>query len=291
MKLSNIITVLALLVFVSACKKEEDKGPKLIFKYTFDKDGERLDNFGQPATIPTGNAAQTPDLKELGIHSIELIDYVVSFPTNQTVIYKGETRSKNGVSGIDFDQELIVKDGEVLIEIPLSEITPGAYTYLRNSLGYQKGEIDFYYNDPTYGAFDLTADLVSFVGYKTYISKFKMGSETIQVNDVVNQGYWAVHVENPASVTKTGSSPAQATTVPNPLGNNSPIPAGSCLVTGAFETPLVITGNETADIVVEVSITTNNSFEWTEVNVDGKFEPEVENLVDMGTRGLKARVL
>lgn len=290
LKLNHFFIAASILLLVAACNKTEEE-PKLIFKYTFDKNGDRLDNLGQPATIPVGNAAQTPNMKELGIHSIELIDFVFSFPTNSTIIYKGETKTKNGISGIDFDQELVVKDGEILIEIPLSEITPGTYTFLRNSLGFQKGEIDFYYNDPTYGPFDLTGELASFVGYKTYISSFKVGADNITVNDVVNQGYWAFNVTNPINVTQSGSSPANATTVPNPLGANSPIPPGSCLVTGAFETPLVITGNETENITIEVAVTTNNSFEWEDVNPDGKFEPAHENVVDMGTRGLKARIL
>ena len=49
----------------------------------------------------------------------------------------------------------------------------------------------------------------------------------------------------------------------------------------------MITGNETKNIEVQLSLSINNSFEWQEVNVDGKFEPSVgENVVDMGLRGL-----
>ena len=48
-----------------------------------------------------------------------------------------------------------------------------------------------------------------------------------------------------------------------------------------------ITGNETQDITVTLSFSINNSFEWTEVNVDGKYEPAAgEQVVDMGLRGL-----
>ena len=36
-----------------------------------------------------------------------------------------------------------------------------------------------------------------------------------------------------------------------------------------------------------MALTTNNSFEWTEVTADGKFEPtNGEQVVDMGFRGL-----
>lgn len=75
--------------------------------------------------------------------------------------------------------------------------------------------------------------------------------------------------------------------MPYPLFDSSPIPPGSCVVTGAFENPLVITGNETESIEVTLSFSISNSFEWTEVNPDGKYEPAIsEQVVDMGLRGL-----
>lgn len=83
------------------------------------------------------------------------------------------------------------------------------------------------------------------------------------------------------------------TTVPNPLFATSPIPAGSCLVTGEFvdntmvNSPLVVTGLETADIIITVSLSTNKSFEWMDSTPDGYYEPSVgEAVVDMGIRGL-----
>lgn len=67
----------------------------------------------------------------------------------------------------------------------------------------------------------------------------------------------------------------------------SPIPQGSCVVTGEFENGFSITGNETEDVVLTLSFSINNSFEWSEVNNDGKYEPEAgEQVVDMGLRGL-----
>ena len=62
------------------------------------------------------------------------------------------------------------------------------------------------------------------------------------------------------------------------------------LVTGRFDSPLVVTGEETTDIVVEVAVSINQSFEWEEINQDGKYEPAIETVVDMGTRGLRANV-
>jgi hypothetical protein len=73
--------------------------------------------------------------------------------------------------------------------------------------------------------------------------------------------------------------------VPNPLFATSPIPAGSCLVTGEFASPFTITGNETEDITVVISLSTNNSFEWRD-NGDRLFDPQVDTVVDMGLRGM-----
>jgi hypothetical protein len=71
-----------------------------------------------------------------------------------------------------------------------------------------------------------------------------------------------------------------------PIAGTSPIPSGSCVVTGEFSTPLTITGSETSDVVIVVSLSTNKSFEWTD-DGDGIFEPlDGDQIVDMGIRGL-----
>ena len=59
------------------------------------------------------------------------------------------------------------------------------------------------------------------------------------------------------------------------------------MVTGKFAQNLIINGSETRDVVITLSLSTNNSFEWQEVTADGKYEPSIgENVVDMGLRGL-----
>ena len=108
------------------------------------------------------------------------------------------------------------------------------------------------------------------------------------------QGYWGFYTNYMNTDIKTEGQAPQTTVVnPNP---NSPIPPGSCLVTGTFVTnaapnvsaPLTITGNETQDIIITVSLSTNKSFEWKEMTFDGLFQPEIgETVVDMGLRGLK----
>ena len=80
---------------------------------------------------------------------------------------------------------------------------------------------------------------------------------------------------------------AAGTTVPNPIFATSPIPAGSCVVTAEFDTPLVIPAEPTADVVITVSLSTNKSFEWTENSTPGYYEPLAgDQVVDMGIRGM-----
>jgi hypothetical protein len=96
-----------------------------------------------------------------------------------------------------------------------------------------------------------------------------------------------------------GQSPLGATTVVNPNFANSPIPAGSCVVTAKFTnnlgttaSPLIITGSETNDIIITVSLSTNKSFEWLEVGApDGYYKPDAgEKPIDMGIRGMLPKV-
>ncbi len=59
------------------------------------------------------------------------------------------------------------------------------------------------------------------------------------------------------------------------------------MVTGKFSTPLTITGVDKKNVVITLSLSTNNSFEWIDTNGNGKYDPsEGENVVDMGLRGL-----
>lgn len=61
-------------------------------------------------------------------------------------------------------------------------------------------------------------------------------------------------------------------------------------MTGPFATPLTLTGNETEDIEVALSFSTNQSFEWSDANGNGQYDSPNDIPVDMGLRGLKAIV-
>ncbi len=266
-----------------SCEDEDDSdnGPYLIVKFQFDPNQARLNNLGQPASIPSGHAAQSPDFSKISAHYFELAPTAYTQLTEGTVLYHADETTQGGSVAIDFSKAVIVREGEVFLKIPLSQVAQGNYEYVRVSLAYQEYNISVRNN----GA-DYQGKLASFVGYNNYITTHTLGNNSFPVNGNRLQGYWAFAL-NDLPYASSGQAPAGATTVPNPIASTSPIPPGSCVVTGKFAQNLVINGSETRDVVITLSLSTNNSFEWQEITADGKFEPSIgENVVDMGLRGL-----
>lgn len=305
---SLVVFTCAGLLLVSSCKKDKDTTPSnpaatpaqpsLVFKFKFDSTQVRLDNFGNPSTVASGNAAQSPKFNVMSQHYIELAGDFDALGAGQ-VLYNGATTTAGGASAIDYGQASQSAQGQVFFSKPLSQITPGSYKWLRVSLAYQNYNIT-YKSSYIPGSGLGTGTLASFIGFRTYLTSYKINGHTYVPTSSAggpgnhDQGYWGFET-NIAGTNYfvDGQAPAGATTVPNPLFATSPIPAGSCVVTGQFldhtsaNSPLVITGNETSDIVITVSLSTNKSFEWHEVTADGYFQPEIgETVVDMGVRGM-----
>lgn len=281
-----LIPISFLFFLLSSCKEENPttstQSPKLIFKFKFDPDQQRLGNFGEVKEIPANHAAQTPRFNTMGVHYIELSEKGDIPAYNGTLVHESPVTSKGGSEAIDFDQALYAGDGEVFYSTEIKNITPGIYENLRISLSYQKYSIDFRAQN-----LDLTGTIASFVGANTYIDSYTINEEVVEVNGNKLQGYWAFETDFEGVPVIEGQAPSGATTVPNPLHLSSPIPPGSCLVTGQFENALEITGNETEDVVIICSVSINNSFEWEDKNSNGTYEPsEGDVVVDMGVRGL-----
>jgi hypothetical protein len=254
----------------------------LVVKFKFDPDQQRLDNLGQPASVPMGHAAQTPNFHTISAHYFELAPDAYTQLGEGDVLYHAPETTQGGANAIDFSKAKIVSEGEAFLKIPLRQVQAGNYNWVRVSLSYQNYGIKFLQSGVEYNG-----TLASFVGFNTYITSHSIGNNFFDVNANRLQGYWAFALDD-YPFSSEGQAPAGATTVPNPLASTSPIPAGSCVVTGKFDNELRINGSETKDIVVTLSLSINKSFEWQEVNADGKFEPSAgENVVDMGLRGLK----
>lgn len=285
----KILIALALSFISFSCTDEDDdviiaeetqNEPQLIIKFKFDPTQERLNNIGQPSTVLAGNAAQSPIFNGISAHYLEFAPNAFTQVGDGAVLYNGASTTLGGANAIDFSQAIIVGEGEAFLSIPLKNIAVGSYEYVRVSLSYQNYNINVLASGTDY-----VGTLASFVGYNNYITTHSINGNPFVVNDDVLQGYWAFGI--PSVGFYTSGQSTGVTTVPNPIAGTSPIPAGSCLVTGKFANNFVITGNETKNVEVELSLSINNSFEWHEVNVDGKYEPAAgENVVDMGLRGL-----
>ena len=284
--MKRIVGLFLILVSVFSffsCEDEDDtvNEPYLIVKFQFDPNQVRLNNLGQPATIPPGHAAQSPDFSKISAHYFELAPTAYTQLGDGAILYHADETTAGGTVAIDFSKAVVVGEGEAFLKIPLSQVAQGNYEYVRVSLAYQEYNISIRNN----GA-DYQGKLASFVGYNSYITTHSIGNNSFPVNGNRLQGYWAFAL-NDFPYATSGQAPAGATTVPNPIASTSPIPTGSCVVTGKFAQNLIINGNETRDVVITLSLSTNNSFEWQEVTADGKFEPSIgENVVDMGLRGL-----
>jgi hypothetical protein len=260
-----------------------DGGPRLILKFRFDSTQVRLNNLGGASTVPAGRGAQSPRFNRMSAHYVEFAPTATTQLGQGDVVYFAPETTMGGANAIDHDLGLNVADGQAFVNIPLSDLGPGTYQWLRVSLAYQNYDVRFYYNDVGY-----LGTIASFIGYNTYISSFLVHDSTLTVNANKPQGYWAFEVQDPPMPIPVTEGQAPGTTVVNPIFNTSPIPAGSCVVTGAFQAPLTITGNETADVVITVSLSTNKSFEWVDANGNQRFDVETgnETVVDMGIRGM-----
>ena len=295
----TLLALLCMAAFISTgCKKNEtgNSTAKLIFKFKFDSTQLRLNNLGQPSTIPAGNAAQSGVMNKMSAHYIELAPGPLTLLGKGTIIYHAAETTTGGSNAIDFEKAPQAGNNEVFYEIPINQVAIGEYEWLRISLAYQNGDVKIRVDTTINGISinqDLTATLASFIGFRNYIKTFTVKTKNVTVNGNRTQGFWGFETNVPVlgtniPVVDSGSAPAGATTVVNPLFNTSPIPAGSCVVTAAFANgKLKITGNETKDIVVECSFSINKSVEWRDLNPNGKWEPlKGETLVDMGIRGL-----
>ncbi len=290
---------LACYLLVSSCDRDVTTFNKAYFTITFSPDQERLNNFGEPVGVAAGHAAQSPEIQYMSVHYIELMtDSLVPYKDGITLFSAPETNA-GGAPAIDFDQAILAEDGVSFANVQLSRIPPGTYTYIRASVAYQQYAVSFNIEDvPVLGTLtDQQGIIASFVGYNTYISTLTIDQKSVDIDANKLQGFWGFESQltgaaAPYSDIYTGQSPAGATTVVNPIHATSPIPSGSCVITGRFDPPLIVEEGETRDLDLVFSFSTNQSFEWVDDNTNGIWDinattPEsTEQVVDMGLRGL-----
>jgi len=298
MKCPRNLVFILLAITVVSCKKEKNNGASgnLVFKFKFDSTQARLNNIGQPSTIPSGNAAQSPVFNSMSVHYIELTATALVPLGQGAVLYRAPETTTGGSTAIDYEKSTFAGNNETFFAIPLKDVPAGNYEWIRVSLAYQNADVKFKVDTTVLGITinqDFVGTLAGFIGFNTYLKTFKVKNQSLVVNGNRKQGYWGFEtVLSGGGFTypfiTSGQAPEGATTVVNPIFSTSPIPQGSCVVTGAFVPgKLTVTGNESGDIIIEVSFSTNKSFEWQDVVPDGRWEPSKgEQVVDMGIRGM-----
>lgn len=305
MKTTNLIFSILIGFALLSCSTDDplvtpNLGPRLNITFTMDTEAARLDNLGNPVTIPEGNAAQHPDFEVLGLHFVGLYpDKFTPYDEGVTVTSTATTGS-GGALAIDFDGEVFLNEEINTMSVPLSNVTSGTYEYFRASIGYQKYRIVYNlegaeteipdWPEGVDDNVDVDAIVASFLGYNTYIGNYIIDKQTVTVNGNKAQGYFGLETTGEIGgyqFTQLTQGEAPQITVPNPIDDSSPVPEGSCVVTGQFPSALVIPENPSEDINIEVVISINNSFEWEDSNGNGKYEPLLgETVIDMGTRGV-----
>jgi len=312
----NLFYLMLFPLLFAACKKDDDdvstSDAKLRFQFKFDKDQVRLDNLGNTSPMPAGHAGLSPEFNALSAYFIELVPTQFTQIRDGAVIYEAKTEAAASGSAfqdaVTFDEAIVSDEGEIFLEIPIKDIPPGDYSYLRASVTYQNADVRFNLKNlpaPLPAALNnQSGTIAGFIGFNTQVNKLTVKNQIIDINANKTQGFWAfepnldepyqdlytTYVE-PSGVI-TGQAPAGSTTVVNLLEEfGVMLPFGSCIVTGAIEEGLMITGEETEDITLTLSFSINNSFEWIDTNGNGEWDMDVqaqsvEQVVDMGLRGL-----
>lgn len=286
MKFTPIIALALAMFMLQSCQKETSTGTgeaKVNFIFKFDSTQVRLNAIGQPSPMPAGNAGQSPRFNSMSAHYVELAPNATTALGGGAILYKAPEVATGGATAIDFSNSKFAGNNQVFLSVPIKNFAAGTYNWLRISLAYQNYNI---YMNALGQTIDAT--LASFIGYNTYLSNFKVKDSTVTVNANKLQGYWALEGKfSGIGFLTTGQAPPGATTVPNPLFATSPIPQGSCVVTAKFTNPFIVTGNETKDINIIVSLSTNKSFEWIDVDGNGTYDPNNgDQVIDMGIRGM-----
>ncbi len=210
--------------FIVSCKTNHDNSePTIHFIFKFDSTQQRLNNLGTTAGIAQGNKAKSPVFNTMSAHYLELSPDQFTALGGGDVLYKAPETISGGTNAIDFSKAKFAGESETFLSVPLKDLQPGSYNWLRISLAYQNYTVKV--NTPLQ---IVDATVASFIGFKTYIQNFKIKDSVLNVNANKDQGFWALEASPSGfGIVESGQAPPGATTVPNPLFASSPVPAGS----------------------------------------------------------------
>src|SRR5688572_2638018 len=147
--ISMFLLLSVVLISFNSCKDDESDptpsapAPKLVFKFVFDSTQVRLDNIGNPEALPANHGGQSPKFNKMSAHYIELAPNAYTLLGDGAVVYHNDETNSGGATAIDFSKSNPVGNSETFFSIPISDVTPGTFEWLRVSLAYQNYEVKF----------------------------------------------------------------------------------------------------------------------------------------------------
>jgi hypothetical protein len=192
-----IFFILNIVIVCLSCTKEDksasNANAQLIFKFKFDSTQARLNNVGAPSAMAAGNAGQSPVFNKMSAHYIELTPTMWTALGSGAVLYRATETSAGGTNAIDFEKAALAGNNEVFYRVPLKDIAPGNYEWLRLSLAYQNFDVKFYVDTVINGVAikqQFPGTTAGFIGFNTYIKSFIIKNQTTAVNANKKQGFW-----------------------------------------------------------------------------------------------------
>ena len=298
-KLQSMAVILAALSMFS-CNKDVKEFVSQYFISEADPSGARLDWDGNSSEVAAGNIGITPDsVLNIGIHYLELVQDANTAYKSGVIIYRSPETFQGGEIAIDFDSLLFLAPGTEIFNANLRKIPPGTYSYIRASVTCISYGITVDLDDvPGAGAVNnVPATMYSFLGYRTYIGSIQADTNDQEINANRALGFWLLETRQPEAdwnkVIQTQLN-SNLVTVVNELSDSAPIPNSTAIITGVFDEPLVITGEESDDLYLTLTFSVNKVIEVADANSDGtwdlnyQFNVLSEELMDHGLRSLRA---
>lgn len=140
----------------------------------------------------------------------------------------------------------------------------------------------------------VTMPFKSFLAHACYVPQFYIGDSLEKINNIRAQGFTIsqLHYTTP-SIHHVYRSSSKLVTAPNPIYKTCPsIPRSGIITAGFLNKNVVISESSNTDIVIDVSFSTKQAFEWEDNNKNGSFDviPVYETIANIGLRGMQPTV-
>lgn len=297
----RIITAILCSITLLSCDKDVTEFVSIYFQAEADLVGTPLGSDGSAYVNAPGVAAITPDSVDyISIYYIELVPDANTQYKDGVTIWRSPETFETNVAAIDFDSLIRITPNEDIFISNLKRVLPGTYSHIRVGVACISYNITVNVED-----FDVIGDkenvpatILSFLGYRTYLREVELASFTESIFDDRVLGFYmmATRFEDQpmANFLRMVQVNSNAMNVVNELAATAPIPTTQAIITGTFDTPLIIEEDESRDLVVRISPILKDVVRFEDLNSNGiwdvnaQFQALSEPLNDMGLGGVKA---